>query len=153
MNQNYTITQLSEVAHRIIDGATHKVLLFYGEMGVGKTTLIKEIAKQLGVDEVVSSPTFSLVNEYQSSTRLPDEQEGETIYHFDFYRINDEEEALDMGVEEYLDSNNWCFIEWPENVKNIVPLNAVKIQLSVNEDGSRKIEIGDEKSLVNCYWK
>ncbi|MCL4147156.1 UNVERIFIED_CONTAM: hypothetical protein GTU68_060851 [Idotea baltica] len=103
-------------------------------MGVGKTTLIKEIVKQLNVDDVVSSPTFSLVNEYQS-------KHGEAIYHFDFYRINDEEEALDMGVEEYLYSNNWCLIEWPENIKNLLPLNASKISLSVNDDGSRSLAI------------
>ncbi|MCL4116983.1 UNVERIFIED_CONTAM: hypothetical protein GTU68_020150 [Idotea baltica] len=103
-------------------------------MGVGKTTLIKEIVKQLEVHDVVSSPTFSLVNEYES-------EQKETIYHFDFYRINDEIEALDMGIEEYFDSNNWCLIEWPENIKNLLPLNAVKILLSTNNDGSRNIVI------------
>ncbi|MBJ2174552.1 tRNA (adenosine(37)-N6)-threonylcarbamoyltransferase complex ATPase subunit type 1 TsaE [Aureibaculum sp. A20] len=134
MNKNYTINQLPEVASQIIDSASSKILLFYGEMGVGKTTLIKEIVKQLGVDDVVSSPTFSLVNEYESN-------EGERIYHFDFYRINDEEEALDMGVEEYFDSNNWCLIEWPENIKNLLPLKADKISLSVNEDGGRSLTV------------
>ena len=134
MNKNYTIDQLQEVASQIIDSASSKILLFYGEMGVGKTTLIKEIVKQLGVDDVVSSPTFSLVNEYVSN-------EGERIYHFDFYRINDEEEALDMGVEEYFDSNNWCLIEWPENIKNLLPLKADKISLSVNEDGARSLKV------------
>ncbi|QCX38843.1 tRNA (adenosine(37)-N6)-threonylcarbamoyltransferase complex ATPase subunit type 1 TsaE [Aureibaculum algae] len=134
MNKNYTIDQLQEVASQIIDSASSKILLFYGEMGVGKTTLIKEIVKQLGLDDVVSSPTFSLVNEYVSN-------EGERIYHFDFYRINDEEEALDMGVEEYFDSNNWCLIEWPENIKNLLPLKADKISLSANEDGGRSIKV------------
>ncbi|WP_117880682.1 tRNA (adenosine(37)-N6)-threonylcarbamoyltransferase complex ATPase subunit type 1 TsaE [Aureibaculum luteum] len=134
MNKNYTIDQLQEVASEIIDSASSKILLFYGEMGVGKTTLIKEIVKQLGVDDVVSSPTFSLVNEYVSN-------EGESIYHFDFYRINDEEEALDMGVEEYFDSNNWCLIEWPENIKNLLPLKADKISLSANEDGVRSLKV------------
>lgn len=134
MNENYTITQLSEVAHQIIDTASNKVLLFYGEMGVGKTTLIKEIVKQLGVDDIVSSPTFSLVNEYLSL-------KGETIYHFDFYRITDEEEALDIGVEEYFDSNNWCFVEWPENIKNLLPLNAVTISIIRNENESRSLVI------------
>ena len=106
--------------------------MFYGEIGVGKTTLIKEIVKQLEVDDVVSSPTFSLVNEYLS-------RKGETIYHFDFYRIEDENEVLDIGIDEYFDSGNWCLIEWPENVKNIVPLNAVKIHISLNENKSRNI--------------
>jgi len=134
MKLNYRLTEISKIAQLVINETPSKIVLFYGEMGVGKTTLIKEIVKQLEVDDVVSSPTFSLVNEYRSG-------QGETIYHFDFYRINDEEEALDMGVEEYFDSNKWCFVEWPENIKNLLPFNAVKIRLSINEDGSRKIVI------------
>ena len=134
MNKKYTLNQIPIVARQIIDVASDKVLLFYGEMGVGKTTLIKEIVKQLEVDDVVSSPTFSLVNEYLSV-------HGETIYHFDFYRINNEEEALDMGVEEYFESNNWCLIEWPENIKNLLPLNAVNISIARNEDDSRSLVI------------
>ena len=134
MNKTYTLNEISKIAQLIIDSASNKVLLFYGEMGVGKTTLIKEIVRQLGVNDVVSSPTFSLVNEYLSL-------QGETIYHFDFYRINNEEEALDMGVDEYFDSANWCLVEWPENVKNLVPLNAVKISLSLNEDQTRSLVI------------
>lgn len=129
---DYTLSQLPKIAKQIIDEASDKILLFYGEIGVGKTTLIKEIAKQLEVDDVVSSPTFSLVNEYLS-------RKGETIYHFDFYRIEDENEVLDIGIDEYFDSGNWCLIEWPENVKNIVPLNAVKIHISLNENKSRNI--------------
>lgn len=132
MKLNYKLSDISKVAEQIINNASAKVLLFYGEMGVGKTTLIKEIVKQLDVDDVVSSPTFSLVNEYQSN-------QGEPIYHFDFYRINDEEEALDMGVDEYFDSNNWCLIEWPENIKNLLPLNAVKISITRNENGERNL--------------
>ena len=134
MNKNYSLADLSEIATTIIKTHTNKVLLFYGDMGVGKTTLIKEIVKQLGVDDIVSSPTFSLVNEYLSL-------KGETIYHFDFYRITDEEEALDMGVEEYFDSNNWCFVEWPENIKNLLPLNAVTISIVRNENESRSLVI------------
>ncbi|HBK71630.1 MAG TPA: tRNA (adenosine(37)-N6)-threonylcarbamoyltransferase complex ATPase subunit type 1 TsaE [Flavobacteriaceae bacterium] len=129
---DYTLSQLPKIAKQIIDEASDKILLFYGEIGVGKTTLIKEIVKQLEVDDVVSSPTFSLVNEYLS-------RKGETIYHFDFYRIEDENEVLDIGIDEYFDSGNWCLIEWPENVKNIVPLNAVKIHISLNENKSRNI--------------
>ena len=134
MNINFNLLQIPQVAQQIIEEASNKILLFYGDMGIGKTTLIKEIIKQLGVDDTVSSPTFSLVNEYLSDT-------GETIYHFDFYRIDNEEEALDIGIEEYFDGNFWCFIEWPEKVKNIVPLEAIKISLSLNEDGSRKLEV------------
>ena len=132
MLTDYTLNQLPEIAKQIIDEASDKILLFYGKMGVGKTTLIKEIVKQLEVDDVVTSPTFSLVNEYLS-------RKGETIYHFDFYRIEDENEVLDIGIDEYFDSGNWCLIEWPENVKNIVPLNAVKIYITLNENKSRNI--------------
>ncbi len=137
MDKNYTLKQLPQIAQQIIGASSNKTLLFYGSMGVGKTTLIKEIVKQLGVDDVVSSPTFSLVNEYLS-------RQGETIYHFDFYRIKNEEEALDMGVEEYFDSNNWCLVEWPENIKNLLPLNAVKISIVINNDGSRNVVINQQ---------
>ncbi len=142
MTLNYTLEQLPQIAQQIIDESSHKVLLFYGEMGVGKTTLIKEIVKQLDVDDIVTSPTFSLVNEYQSSS-------GESLFHFDFYRIKNEEEVLDIGIEDYFYSNSWCFIEWPENVKNLVPLNAVKIHLFLNDDETRKIELSPETSGEN----
>jgi len=134
MKKNYSLKQLPQIAQQIIEVSSKKTLLFYGSMGVGKTTLIKEIAKQLGVDDVVSSPTFSLVNEYQSGN-------GDIIYHFDFYRINSEEEALDIGIEDYFYNNDWCFIEWPEKVKNLLPLNAVEIHLSLNNDETRNIMI------------
>ena len=132
MISNYTLEQLPQIAKQIISESPDKVLLFYGEMGVGKTTLIKEIVKQLEVDDVVTSPTFSLVNEYES-------RDGDTIYHFDFYRIKNEEEAMDIGIEDYFYNNSWCLIEWPEKVKNLLPLNAVEIHLSINEDESRTI--------------
>jgi tRNA threonylcarbamoyladenosine biosynthesis protein TsaE len=103
-------------------------------MGVGKTTLIKEICKQLNVLENVSSPTFSLVNEYKTL-------KNEKIFHFDFYRITDQEEALDLGVEDYLYNNDWCLIEWPENVENLLPLYAVEIHLTILEDGQRNIQL------------
>ena len=134
MKKNYTLKQLPQIAQKVIEDSSEKTLLFYGSMGVGKTTLIKEIVKLLGVDDVVSSPTFSLVNEYQS-------RNGETIYHFDFYRIHNEEEALDIGIEDYFYNNDWCFIEWPEKVKNLLPLNAVEIHLSLNNDETRNILI------------
>ncbi|MDH5413405.1 MAG: tRNA (adenosine(37)-N6)-threonylcarbamoyltransferase complex ATPase subunit type 1 TsaE [Flavobacteriaceae bacterium] len=134
MNINFTLSELPEIANKIIQDVPHKVLLFYGKMGVGKTTLIKEIVKQLKVEDLVSSPTFSLVNEYHTN-------EGETIYHFDFYRIEKEEEALDIGIDDYFYNNEWCLVEWPEKVKNLLPLNAVEILLSMNDDGSRNIRI------------
>ena len=134
MVSKYTLDDLPIIAKQIIGHVSSKTLLFYGDMGVGKTTLIKELSKQLKVDDVVSSPTFSLVNEYLSS-------EGKTIYHFDFYRIEDETEALDIGIEDYFYSDAWCFVEWPDKVKNLLPLNAVVIHLSINEDHTRTISI------------
>jgi len=134
MNIDFTLSELPEIADKIIQEVPHKVLLFYGKMGVGKTTLIKEIVKQLKVEDLVSSPTFSLVNEYHTN-------EGETIYHFDFYRIEKDEEALDIGIDDYFYNNEWCLVEWPEKVKNLLPLNAVEIHLSMNDDGSRNIRI------------
>lgn len=134
MTRTYQLSDLSVVAEQILDTAASKILLFYGEMGSGKTTLIKELAKQLGVEDVTSSPTFSLVNEYHSKN-------GEIVYHFDFYRIEEEEEAYDMGIEEYFDSDAWCFIEWPENVENLLPLESVVIKLTINPDNTRTIQI------------
>ena len=134
MNKIYSLENLSEIASEIIASAENKTLLFFGEMGVGKTTLIKEICKKLGVLDSISSPTFSLVNEYQTSTE-------EKVFHFDFYRITDEEEALDMGIEEYFDNNDWCLIEWPKNIENLLPLDAVEIHLSILNDGKRNIQL------------
>ena len=134
MIKNYSLKQLPEIANEIIQFAKHKVILFYGEMGVGKTTLIKELAKQLGVSDIVSSPTFSLVNEYHS-------EKGAKIYHFDFYRINKEEEAMDMGIEEYFYSDNWCFVEWPNKVENLLPLKSVIITITTNSNQQRTIEL------------
>ncbi|MGB1043283.1 MAG: tRNA (adenosine(37)-N6)-threonylcarbamoyltransferase complex ATPase subunit type 1 TsaE [Tenacibaculum sp.] len=134
MNKNYSLNDLAEVAKDVITNSKNKVLLFNGDMGVGKTTLIKEICKELGVEDIAHSPTFSLVNEYQTT-------KNDTVYHFDFYRIEDEEEAYDMGVEDYLYSNNWCLIEWPENVKNLLPLDAVVINITLLENQQRNIQL------------
>ena len=134
MNKNYSLEDLPKIAEKIIAVVKNKTLLFYGEMGVGKTTLIKEICKQLGVLDKISSPTFSLVNEYQTAT-------NDAVYHFDFYRISDEYEALDMGIEEYLDTHNWCLIEWPQNVENLLPLDSVEICLTTLENGQRNVQL------------
>lgn len=134
MNRNYSLNELTAIAEEIIATAQHKILLFYGEMGVGKTTLIKEICNVLGVEDIAHSPTFSLVNEYKTTS-------NKTVYHFDFYRIEDEEEAYDMGIEDYLYSNNWCLVEWPENVKNLLPLDTVSISISLLENGLRNIQL------------
>ena len=134
MKRSYQLSELRETAQWVLQHSKSKILLFFGPMGSGKTTLIKEIAKLLGVDDVTSSPTFSLVNEYQS------DREGQ-LFHFDFYRIEDEEEAYDMGIEEYLDSGAWCFMEWPDKVQNLLPLESVVIKLTINQDNTRTIEI------------
>lgn len=134
MNLEYNLTDLSAIAKEIIATVPNKTLLFYGEMGVGKTTLIKEICKQLGVVDNISSPTFSLVNEYITENH-------QVIYHFDFYRIDDENEALDIGIDDYFYNNCWCLVEWPENIKNLLPLDAVEIYLSTNKNNTRYIEI------------
>ena len=111
-----------------------KVFAFFGPMAVGKTTFIKALCNELGVVEIVTSPTFALVNEYQTG-------EGEVIYHFDFYRIKKIEEVYDFGYEDYFFSGNYCFIEWPDKVAEILPENVVFVQMVENEDESRTINI------------
>lgn len=130
----YSLNDLASIAEEVIAKAKYKILLFRGEMGVGKTTLIKEICNVLEVQDRVSSPTFSLVNEYHTATNA-------IVYHFDFYRITQEEEALDMGIEEYLYQNDWCLIEWPENIENLLPLEAVQIHITILENGQRTIQL------------
>lgn len=100
-----------------------KVWIFYGDMGAGKTTFIKEICNTLGVIDVVTSPTFSLVNEYEN-------QQGDQVFHFDFYRIKNEREALDIGIEDYFYSGNYCFIEWPSKIPNLIPEEHLEITIS-----------------------
>lgn len=111
-----------------------KVFAFNGNMGAGKTTFIKAICETLGVEETINSPTFSIVNEYEAA-------DGKIIYHFDFYRINKIEEAIDFGAEEYFYSGNLCFIEWSENVSTLLPDSIVYVDIEENENGKRKITI------------
>ena len=134
MNIIFSIDQLEEVAQKIIAENPKKVILFHGEMGVGKTTLIKELCKTLGVSGATSSPTFSLVNEYEAN-------ENQLVYHFDFYRLNKEEEALDMGVDDYLYSGNWCFIEWAEKIPNLIPEVHSVITILQLADGKRSLTL------------
>ncbi len=122
------ITQLSETAEAVIKAAQkHKIILFKGEMGAGKTTLIKEICKHLGVVNSVSSPTFSLVNEYSTHN-------GETVFHFDFYRIKNLQEVYDMGYEEYFFSGNYCLIEWPEMIEPLINFPHSLVHLKVKDE-------------------
>ena len=111
------------------------VFAFYGKMGAGKTTFIKALCKLLGVEDEVNSPTFAIINEYRSETT------AELIYHFDFYRIKKLEEVYDLGYEDYFYSGALCFIEWPELVEELLPLDAKKVTISENADGSRTISI------------
>jgi tRNA threonylcarbamoyladenosine biosynthesis protein TsaE len=133
MTLTYDISGLPIAADAVLSSISGKTLLFYGDMGVGKTTLIKEIARKLGFSGNVTSPTFSLVNEYP----LPDGM----IYHFDFYRIEDEKEALDFGVEEYFYSKNWNFVEWPDKIFNLLPDLKNEIYITNNTDGTRTLTI------------
>lgn len=130
-----SLDHIREAAKTFIDNMTEaKVYAFYGKMGAGKTTFIKAICEELGVTDVITSPTFAIVNEYKSDTT------GQTIYHFDFYRIKKLEEVYDMGYEDYFYSGNLCFLEWPELIEEILPENAVKVTISEQEDGSRLVE-------------
>ena len=129
-----SISDLPSAAERIISASVNKkVFAFYGEMGSGKTTLIKAICKKLGVGETTSSPTFSIVNEYTS-------RQGNKIYHFDFYRLKNESEAMDIGCEEYFSSGNYCFIEWPEKIANLLPSEIVNIHITLKGD-TREVSI------------
>ncbi len=134
MNIIFSIDQLEEVAQKIISENPKKVILFHGEMGVGKTTLIKQLCKTLGVTGATSSPTFSLVNEYEAD-------DNQLVYHFDFYRLNKEEEALDMGIDDYLYSSNWCFIEWAEKIPNLIPETHSVITISLLPEGKRSLTL------------
>ena len=111
------------------------VFAFYGNMGAGKTTFVKAVCEELGVDDVITSPTFSIVNEYRS------EQTGELIYHFDFYRVKKIEEVYDMGFEDYFYSGALCFIEWPELCEEVLPDDTVKVSINEEPDGSRTITL------------
>ncbi|MBO4267964.1 MAG: tRNA (adenosine(37)-N6)-threonylcarbamoyltransferase complex ATPase subunit type 1 TsaE [Bacteroidaceae bacterium] len=111
------------------------VFAFYGKMGAGKTTFIKALCKELGVEDEVNSPTFAIVNEYRSATT------AELIYHFDFYRIKKLEEVYDLGYEDYFYSGALCFIEWPELIDDLLPSDAKKVTITENSDGSRTITV------------
>ena len=117
------------------------VFAFYGKMGAGKTTFIKALCKLLGVEDEVNSPTFAIINEYRSQTT------AELIYHFDFYRIKKLEEVYDLGYEDYFYSGALCFIEWPELVEELLPMDAKKVTITENSDGSRMIQLGTDP---NC---
>ena len=130
------IEHINEAAREFIKQiGDRRVFAFYGKMGAGKTTFIKALCKLLGVEDEVNSPTFAIINEYRSETT------AELIYHFDFYRIKKLEEVYDLGYEDYFYSGALCFIEWPELVEELLPLDAKKVTITENSDGSRTITL------------
>ena len=142
MELNFEINNVNEldfISKEIIENFKSKVFLFYGEMGVGKTAFIKSICKHLNVIDVVSSPTFSIVNQYVND-------QDEFMYHFDFYRTNNKNEIFDIGYEEYLFSDSFCFIEWPERLENLLPNQYLEIKMKLR-DGNREIKIKEINKL------
>jgi len=132
----YTLTDLPQIAKEIVKISSQipSIWLFRGQMGTGKTTLIKEICKQMGVEHSVQSPTFSLVNEYQTKNAT-------RIFHFDFYRLKNTQEALAIGIEDYLDSGNICLIEWPEQAEELWDIPHTTFSLSLNNEYTRNLEM------------
>lgn len=130
----HSLEQIHEAARQFIEGmGDNTVFAFYGKMGAGKTTFIKAVCEELGVTDVVTSPTFAIVNEYRSDST------GELIYHFDFYRINKPEEAYDFGYEDYFYSGALCFIEWPELIEELLPEDTVKVTIEETPEGTRRL--------------
>ena len=133
-----SLSTINQAAQKFVEQmGDRKVFALYGEMGAGKTTFVKAICEALGVTDTITSPTFAIVNEYHAETT------GNSIFHFDFYRINKIEEAYDFGYEDYFFSGNICFIEWPERVDPLLPDDCVRITITVDEDESRNVRIDE----------
>lgn len=133
MDITYSLDDVDTIAKKIIEAVDSKIIVLHGDMGVGKTTLVKSIANALGSKDVVSSPTFSIVNEYEISDGL--------LYHFDLYRIDNLEDAFDFGIEDYLYSEHWMVIEWPELIIPLLNDSYTSIYLSINTEKLRKITL------------
>lgn len=130
-----SLADINEAAKTFVENmGDGKVFAFYGKMGAGKTTFVKAICECLGVDDVITSPTFAIVNEYTSATT------GDAIYHFDFYRIKKLEEVYDMGYEDYFYSGSLCFLEWPELIEDLLSEDATKVTIEETADGSRVVK-------------
>ena len=130
----HNIDTIRQTAREFLDNiGTHRILAFYGNMGAGKTTFIKALCEELGVKDVITSPTFAIVNEYTTADGMP-------VYHFDFYRIKKLEEVYDIGYEEYLAENALCLMEWPELIEDILPEETLRIKISECPNGTRSIE-------------
>ncbi len=130
-----SLADINEAAKTFVENmGDGKVFAFYGKMGAGKTTFVKAVCECLGVDDVITSPTFAIVNEYTSATT------GDAIYHFDFYRIKKLEEVYDMGYEDYFYSGSLCFLEWPELIEDLLPEDATKVTIEETADGARVVK-------------
>nr|WP_321453492.1 tRNA (adenosine(37)-N6)-threonylcarbamoyltransferase complex ATPase subunit type 1 TsaE [uncultured Carboxylicivirga sp.] len=130
-----SLEQINDVAKDFLAHyANEKVVAFYGEMGVGKTTFIKALCRALNIEDTVNSPSFAIVNEYHNAN-------DEIVYHFDFYRLKEEEEAYDMGYEDYLYSGNYCMIEWPEKIASLLPPGRLDLHITEEIDGRRKLTV------------
>ena len=137
MNTTYKLqlTNIECIARQFVEEqGDGRVFAFYGQMGAGKTTFIAAVCKALGIEEPVNSPTFAIVNEYVADN-------GETVYHFDCYRLNTIRDALNIGIEEYFASGNICFIEWAENIEELLPADTVRVNIVVEDDGSREVSV------------
>lgn len=128
----YSLKDIDKIARKLLEESKTKTILFKGEMGSGKTTLISAMVKILGGESKVSSPTFSIVNEYKVKSDI--------VYHFDFYRIKNQIEALDIGIEDYFYSGNWNFVEWPDKIKPLLPNNTTTVKLSILSNQERELE-------------
>jgi tRNA threonylcarbamoyladenosine biosynthesis protein TsaE len=131
MQYQFQLQEIDKIAQEVLIQQPEKVILFNGEMGAGKTTFIKAFSKALGVKNTISSPTFSIVNEYESTNGL--------VYHFDVYRLKTESEALNIGIDDYLYSGHWCLIEWAEKIPNLIPEKHSVITIEILENGDRKL--------------
>lgn len=134
MEITFSLAEIDMAAESVLAQNIKKTILFHGSMGAGKTTFIKAMARKLGVMDMTSSPTFSLVNEYET-------ENGDILYHFDLYRISSEEEGYDMGLDEYFYSGNVCLIEWPEKTPNLIPLDHTSITIKELPDGRRHLTV------------
>ncbi len=134
MQKTYTLSEIQKITEELIPHLNSSIILLKGEMGAGKTTLIKALCKALNCKDVVSSPTFSLINEYHKN-------DGKPIYHFDCYRIENEEEAYDFGAEEYLYSGHLCLIEWPDNIQSLLPKECNVLTLEKMDETTRQLTL------------